>query len=125
MRNNSHFTTRRGTVSATRRSPIQLNRLPAAPSTPMLPNRFSESPWYLEPFLRSTISIATAATKVDLHGTELMPMSKGTADVASNTGATRMTVRFEKLDQPSRYGPEFLDLRSVGDHAGRPRQEHR
>jgi len=47
-------------------------------------------------------------TKVDLHGTELMPMSKGTADVASNTGATRMTVRFEKLDQPSRYGPEFL-----------------
>src|SRR5579863_294851 len=48
------------------------------------------------------------ATKVDLHGTELMPMSKGVADVASNTGATRMTVRFEKLDQPSRFGPEFL-----------------
>ena len=47
-------------------------------------------------------------TMVDLHGTELMPMSKGTATVASNTGATRMTVRFEKLDQPSRYGPEFL-----------------
>ena len=47
-------------------------------------------------------------TKVDLHGTELMPMAKGTADVASNTGATRMTVRFEKLDQPSRFGPEFL-----------------
>jgi outer membrane protein OmpA-like peptidoglycan-associated protein len=50
----------------------------------------------------------TGMTKVDLHGTELMPMSRGTADVASNTGATRMTVRFEKLDQPSRYGPEFL-----------------
>jgi outer membrane protein OmpA-like peptidoglycan-associated protein len=48
------------------------------------------------------------ATKVDLHGTELMPAARGTADVASNTGATRMTVRFEKLDQPSRYGPEFL-----------------
>src|SRR4051812_22633744 len=48
------------------------------------------------------------STKVDLHGTELMPTAKGTADVASNTGATRMTVRFEKLDQPSRFGPEFL-----------------
>src|ERR1700733_7468760 len=48
------------------------------------------------------------ATKVDLHGTELMPMSKGVADVASNTGATRMTVRFEKLGQPSQFGPEFL-----------------
>jgi outer membrane protein OmpA-like peptidoglycan-associated protein len=47
-------------------------------------------------------------TKVDLRGTELMPMSRATADVASNTGATRMTVRFEKLDQPSRFGPEFL-----------------
>ncbi len=47
-------------------------------------------------------------TKVDLHGTELMPLSKGVADVASNTGATRMTVRFEKLGQPSQFGPEFL-----------------
>lgn len=50
----------------------------------------------------------TGTTKVDLHGTELMPMAKGTADVTSNTGATRITVRFEKLDQPGRYGPEFL-----------------
>lgn len=48
------------------------------------------------------------ATKVDLHGTALMPMSRGVADVASNTGATRMTVRFEKLGQPSQFGPEFL-----------------
>src|ERR1700722_13876853 len=47
-------------------------------------------------------------TKVDLHGTELMPLSRGTAEVASNTGATRMTVRFEKLDQASHFGPEFL-----------------
>jgi outer membrane protein OmpA-like peptidoglycan-associated protein len=47
-------------------------------------------------------------TKVDLHGTELMPLSKGEATVASNTGATRMTVRFEKLGQPSQFGPEFL-----------------
>ena len=50
----------------------------------------------------------TGMTKVDLRGTELMPMSRGTADVTSNTGASRMTVRFEKLDQPSRFGPEFL-----------------
>src|SRR5579864_3081299 len=50
----------------------------------------------------------TGTTKIDLRGTELMPMAKATADVTSNTGATRMTVRFEKLDQPSRYGPEFL-----------------
>ncbi len=50
----------------------------------------------------------SGTTKIDLRGTELMPTSKGTADVQSNTGATRMTVRFEKLDQPSRFGPEFL-----------------
>lgn len=50
----------------------------------------------------------TGNTKVDLHGTELMPMSKGVAEVTSNTGATRMTVRFEKLDQASKFGPEYL-----------------
>jgi outer membrane protein OmpA-like peptidoglycan-associated protein len=50
----------------------------------------------------------TGTTKIDLRGTELMPTARGTADVASNTGATRMTVRFDKLDQPGRFGPEFL-----------------
>lgn len=50
----------------------------------------------------------SGTTKIDLRGTELMPMARGTADVQSNTGATRMTVRFDKLDQPSRFGPEFL-----------------
>jgi outer membrane protein OmpA-like peptidoglycan-associated protein len=50
----------------------------------------------------------SGTTKIDLRGTELMPMAKGAADVTSNTGATRMTVRFEKLDPPSRFGPEFL-----------------
>src|ERR1700733_10432255 len=50
----------------------------------------------------------SGSTKVDLRGTELMPLARATADVMSNTGATRMTVRFEKLDQPSHFGPEFL-----------------
>jgi len=50
----------------------------------------------------------TGNTKVDLHGTELMPMAKGTAEVVSNTGATRMTVRVEKLEQPTKYGSDFL-----------------
>lgn len=50
----------------------------------------------------------TGNTKVDLHGTELMPLAKGTAEVVSNTGATRMTVRVEKLDQPSKFGGDFL-----------------
>ncbi len=50
----------------------------------------------------------TGTTKIDLRGTELMPAARGTADVASNTGATRMTIRFEKLDNPMRFGAEFL-----------------
>jgi outer membrane protein OmpA-like peptidoglycan-associated protein len=50
----------------------------------------------------------TGSTKIDLRGTELMPASKGTADVTSNTGATKMHVTFEKLDDASRFGPEFL-----------------
>jgi outer membrane protein OmpA-like peptidoglycan-associated protein len=50
----------------------------------------------------------TGTTKIDLRGTELMPASRGTADIASNTGATRIRVTFDKLDQPARFGPEFL-----------------
>src|SRR5690242_7531962 len=37
-----------------------------------------------------------------------MPASKGVAEITINTGATRISVRFEKLDQPGRFGPEFL-----------------
>src|SRR5579862_5189538 len=82
-----------------------------APSTPATPD--AGQPIFKVTVVSRTIpavnySHRSGTTKIDLRGTELMPMSKGVADVASNTGATRMTVRFEKLDQPSRFGPEFL-----------------
>src|ERR1051326_2771828 len=60
------------------------------------------------PFAIGINSVPRRSTKVDLRGTELMPMAKGVSEITSNTGATRISVRFEKLDQPSRYGPEFL-----------------
>jgi outer membrane protein OmpA-like peptidoglycan-associated protein len=88
------------------------------PTQQTTPNPAPSAPDGSQPIFKVTVVSRTipainyhhrnGMTKVDLHGTELMPMAKGTADVASNTGATRMTVRFEKLDQPSRFGPEFL-----------------
>ena len=103
-----HFATRHCSVSNWRRMPN--------PTQQMSNNQVDTS--VPQPIFRVTVVSRTipainyqhrnGSTKVDLHGTELMPLSKGTADVASNTGATRMTVRFEKLGQPSQFGPEFL-----------------
>ena len=47
-------------------------------------------------------------TKVDLRGTALMPTAKGEAEVRSNTGATKMYIRTDKMLPPSTFGPEFL-----------------
>ena len=49
-------------------------------------------------------------TKIDLRGTALMPEARGTADVTSNTGATRISLHFDHLSNPAQYGPEYLTL---------------
>ena len=48
------------------------------------------------------------STKIDFRGTALMPESKGEAKVESNTGATKMSLRFDKLQPATRFGPEYL-----------------
>lgn len=49
-------------------------------------------------------------TKIDFRGTALMPEARGEAEVTPNDGATRVSLRFEKLSNPTQYGPEFLTL---------------
>ncbi len=48
------------------------------------------------------------STKIDFRGTALMPLAKGEAKVESNTGATKMSLRFDKLQAATRFGPEYL-----------------
>jgi outer membrane protein OmpA-like peptidoglycan-associated protein len=47
-------------------------------------------------------------TKVDFHGTVLLPAAKGDATVQSLQGRTAIDAKFEGLDAPQRFGPEYL-----------------
>jgi outer membrane protein OmpA-like peptidoglycan-associated protein len=47
-------------------------------------------------------------TRIDFRGTALMPEARGTAEVTPNTGASRVSLRFDHLSNPSQFGPEYL-----------------
>ncbi len=48
------------------------------------------------------------STRVDFHGTELMPKTKGTAEVQSQMGSTKIETKLDDLGAPSQFGPEYL-----------------
>lgn len=47
-------------------------------------------------------------TKVDFHGTSLMPGALGDANVQSKPGAIRVEAKFKSLQPASRFGPEYM-----------------
>jgi outer membrane protein OmpA-like peptidoglycan-associated protein len=47
-------------------------------------------------------------THIDFQGTALMPEARGEASVTANTGATRISLKFNHLSNPAQYGPEYL-----------------
>jgi outer membrane protein OmpA-like peptidoglycan-associated protein len=47
-------------------------------------------------------------THIDFRGTALMPAARGEASVTANTGATRISLKFEHLSNPAQFGPEYL-----------------
>lgn len=49
-------------------------------------------------------------TKVDFRGTALMPEARGTAEITPNTGAIRISLKFDHLSNPAQYGPEYLTM---------------
>lgn len=48
------------------------------------------------------------STHVDLRGTALMPEARGEARVDSRTGSTKIDTRVDRMQAPSKFGPEFL-----------------
>jgi outer membrane protein OmpA-like peptidoglycan-associated protein len=50
----------------------------------------------------------SGSTKVDLKGTELMPLARGTARVESHLGRTEINATVSKLDSPQKFGKEYL-----------------
>jgi outer membrane protein OmpA-like peptidoglycan-associated protein len=47
-------------------------------------------------------------THIDFRGTALLPGSRGEASVTANTGATRLSMKFDRLSNPAQFGPEYL-----------------
>jgi outer membrane protein OmpA-like peptidoglycan-associated protein len=47
-------------------------------------------------------------THIDFRGTALMPAARGEASVTANTGATRISLKFDHLSNPAQFGPEYL-----------------
>src|ERR1700689_754120 len=47
-------------------------------------------------------------THIDFRGTALMPEARGEASVQANTGATRISLKFNHLSNPAQFGPEYL-----------------
>ena len=47
-------------------------------------------------------------TKVDFAGTALMPEAKGYAEVSGEKGYIEIDARFDELQPPTRFGPEYL-----------------
>lgn len=47
-------------------------------------------------------------TQIDFRGTVLMPAAKGDAVVESKSGRTEIEAKFDRVDAPTRFGPEYL-----------------
>ncbi|HWR50073.1 MAG TPA: anti-sigma factor, partial [Bryobacteraceae bacterium] len=47
-------------------------------------------------------------TKIDFNGTVLLPKAEGEAKVESKGGVVEIDCKFEKLEAPTRFGPEYL-----------------
>ena len=50
----------------------------------------------------------SGATKIDFHGTELLPLSHGEAKVESKQGYIEIEVEFRNLQPATKYGAEYL-----------------
>lgn len=47
-------------------------------------------------------------TKIDFNGTVLLPRAEGEARIQSKAGVVEIDAKFEKLEAPTRFGPEYL-----------------
>jgi hypothetical protein len=50
----------------------------------------------------------TEPTRIDFQGTVLMSKAKGEATIHARQGATTIEARIEHMDEPAKFGPQFL-----------------
>jgi outer membrane protein OmpA-like peptidoglycan-associated protein len=81
--------------------------------SPVEPQKQERSPLYqITVVARTTKAInyrhLSGPTKIDFHGTILLPLARGQAKVESKRGAVRIQAEFDKLQPALRFGPDLL-----------------
>ncbi len=80
---------------------------------PMLGQESNQAPIYRVTVEQRTVKAVnyghrTQPTQIDFRGTVLLPHAKGDAKVESRSGAVEVDAKFDGLEPPTRYGPEYL-----------------
>jgi outer membrane protein OmpA-like peptidoglycan-associated protein len=93
-----------GTIYAQAPSPVQ---------TGVAPNPNGGEPIFRVDVTSKTVTAVNyhnhqGTTHIDFRGTALMPDARGEASVTANTGATRISLKFDRLSNPAQFGPEYL-----------------
>jgi flagellar motor protein MotB len=87
--------------------------LPFACFSQTSPSHDSRTPIYHVTVIDRTITAVNyqyrnGPTQIDFKGTVLLPQAKGEAIVESKTGRTDIDAKFQHLETPARFGPEYL-----------------
>src|SRR4051794_1643572 len=85
----------------------------STPATTMTVERMAQTPTFRVHVVSRTVQAVNyqhrnGATKLDFAGTDLMPSAKGEAKVESKKGYIEIEVEFGNLENPRKFGTEYL-----------------
>jgi outer membrane protein OmpA-like peptidoglycan-associated protein len=86
---------------------------PSPVQTGVVPNPNGSEPIFRVDVTSKTVRAVNyhnreGTTHIDFRGTALMPDARGEASVDAKTGATRISLKFDRLSNPAQFGPEYL-----------------
>ena len=90
-----------------------IRQAPSPVQTGVAPNPNGSEPIFRVDVTSKTVSALNyhnrqGTTHIDFRGTALMPDARGEASVDAKTGATRVSLNFDRLSNPAQFGPEYL-----------------
>lgn len=94
-------------------APLLAQQLPNPVQANTTPNNNGTEPIFTVDVTSRTVRAVNyhnrqGTTHIHFRGTALMPAARGEASVTANTGATRISLKFDRLSNPQQYGPEYL-----------------
>lgn len=94
-------------------APLLAQQFPNPVQTNTTPNKNGTEPIFTVDVTSRTVRAVNyhnrqGTTHIDFRGTALMPAARGEASVTANTGATRISLKFDHLSNPQQFGPEYL-----------------